>query len=196
MFSTEERRQRLASALMRSRSQTRISQEAMAAELGVAKKTVQNWEKGVSAPDFDQIIHWFHILHIPALPYLYEYLYPDLEGISAKDPDAEIRNALLFLLDTCPEEWARQLLYIFYGDHGSSPIAVLQMIVAHLQSPLHDRLAHANHIAQSYEIAKARHELTDPSHTQPNMNLLQQALKKSKDAVINGSDNYMLHDED
>lgn len=130
--------------LSRTLRETRVlkgrSQEFMALELGLARKTVQNWEKGVSVPSIAQALQWFRVLEMSPLPYLFQYVYPEMEGLSGEDEDHRLREALHKLVDEIPVEGMRQLLYLFYGDHGSSPRAVMNMVTAHLQTPMHDRV--------------------------------------------------------
>ena len=85
-------------ALRESRNLSGKSQEYMSMELGIARKTVQNWEKGVSEPSLGQAIEWFKLLDINPLPYLFQVVYPDMDGISSGDDIATIRNALNNLL--------------------------------------------------------------------------------------------------
>ena len=63
-----------------SRADAEKSQEFMALGLGVSKKTVQNWEKGISAPDLFQGSEWFRILGLNPLPYYLAFLFPELFG--------------------------------------------------------------------------------------------------------------------
>lgn len=189
---TQDPKQRLARMLYLSRYDGGLSQEKMALELGVAKKTVQNWEKGASAPSVLQVMDWFKVLNVKPLPFFLEYLFPDMEGIKAKDCDEKLRKSLYNLWATLPEESVRELLYLFYGDHGSSVNGVLQMVTAHLQTPLKDRLTHATLIEQNYEIAKARGELTNPEHIQPNTQVLTKAIEMGKKAIINDAEQYRL----
>lgn len=179
----------------RSRNEAGISQEKLAMELGVAKRTIQNWEKGVTSPTVDQAIRYFKILNIQPLPYILEYLYPTLENIKATDEDEKIREAMIELMKALPAVEVRELFYLLYGNHGSSPTGILQMVTAHLQSPMRDRLSHGSMILQDYEIAKVKGELTNEKHIQPDTILLRNAIEKGQDAVTKNKNAYILDEK-
>lgn len=181
----------LAKTLRETRVLKAISQENMALELGIARKTVQNWEKGISAPSIDQAMEWFKVLKISPLPYLFQYVHPEMENISHKDEDEKLRNSLITLINELPPEGVRQLLYLFYGDHGSSPRAVLNLMTAHLQTPMKDRVLTSNVVLKNYEIAKKKNQVTSMEHIHPNVELLKSAIQKGEDAVIDDRDTYM-----
>ena len=189
---SEENKKRLALALQRARQEGGKSQEYMGFELQVARKTIQNWEKGVSSPSFDQCIAWFKALNVAPLPYLFQYVFPDMDGIKSKDNDEKLRQSLITLVRSLPPEGVRQLLFLFYGEHGSSPRGVLNMINAHLQTPLPNRVTQAGVILHNYEIASQRGELVCPNNIKPNVDLLKQALSEGEKAVIERKDNYIL----
>lgn len=177
---------------LRSRSEAGKSQEYMASKMGIARKTVQNWEKGVSEPSVSQAFEWFRVLNVTPLPYLFQYVFPTMENIKGSDDDKKIRAALNLIIDDLPPEGVRQLLYLFYGDHGSSPRAVMNMVNAHLQCPMKDRICHGSMIAQNYELAQRMNLLTSTEHIQPNMNLLHKAIKEGEDATVAGHKVYSL----
>lgn len=179
-------------ALRESRNLSGKSQEYMSLELGIARKTVQNWEKGVSEPSLGQAIEWFKLLDINPLPYLFQVVYPDMNGISSADDITTIRKGLDNLLLSMPEEGIRQLMYLFYGDHGSSPRAVLNMLTAHLQTPMGARVSHGNVILKNYEMARKKGRLTDENHIQPNVELLKAAIAKGEEAEVKNASAYIL----
>lgn len=181
-------------ALKDARKCKQKSQEYMALEMGVSRKTIQNWESGASSPSIDQCILWFEILELSPLPYLFQFVHPNMENISPKEKVEELRYALSQLIDAIPEEGVRQLLYLFYGDHGSSPRAVLNMLTAHLQSPMHSRVSNGKLILENYEMAKARNELSDINHVQPNLQFLTDCIEKGKGAAIKGDNTYFKHE--
>lgn len=94
-----DRNKRFARIWSLSRSDAGKTQEYMANGLGVSKKTIQNWEKGVSAPDLYEGAEWFRVLGSNPMPYYLAFLYPWLfDGIKPEDDDQEIEEALLFLV--------------------------------------------------------------------------------------------------
>lgn len=181
----------LAKTLRETRTKQKRSQEYMALEMGIARKTVQNWEKGISAPSITQTMDWFRILQVSPLPYLFQYVYPEMENISSKDEDEKLRKSLLTLIEQLPPEGIRQLLYLFYGDHGSSPRAVLNMLTAHLQTPMRDRVTASSIILKNYQIAQKQNTITSNEHVQPDLSTLQKAIQKGENAAIEGSETYV-----
>lgn len=179
-----------------SRYDAGVSQEYLANHIGVSRKTIQNWENGVSAPDFNQSSKWFEALGINPLPYFLGYIYPENMGnISAKVSDERVGKALKELIDDLPIEGKRQLLYLFYGDHGSSPRAVLNLITAHLHLPMRERIAQADIIVDSYEMDEATGNLVGKEHIKPDIQLVKKAISKAKDAVMAGNVGYQITDE-
>lgn len=179
-----------------SRYDAGVSQEYLANHIGVSRKTIQNWENGVSAPDFNQSSKWFEALGINPLPYFLGYIYPENMGnISAKVSDERVGKALKELIDDLPIEGKRQLLYLFYGDHGSSPRAVLNLITAHLHLPMRERIAQADIIVDSYEMDEATGNLVGKEHIKPDISLVKRAIEKAKAAVMAGNEGYQITDE-
>jgi DNA-binding XRE family transcriptional regulator len=71
-----EKAKRFAEIWLKSRAEAGISQETMAMELEVSKKTIQNWERGLSSPSAFQVFEWFEVLGLNPIPYLLAYQYP------------------------------------------------------------------------------------------------------------------------
>lgn len=180
----------IAEALRTTRNEAGKSQEFMAFELGVTRRTILNWENGVSEPSVGQTIAWFKLVNKNPIPYLLQYTYPDMDKISSKDNDAKILAALMQLINDLPAEAVRQLMYLFFGNHGSSPRAVLQMITAHLQTPMKDRITHGQLVATNYEIAKRTGTLANPDYIQPDCEYLDAAIATAKAAVEKNAKEY------
>ena len=184
----------IAEALRTTRHESGRSQEYMALELGVARRTILNWENGISEPSIGQTISWFKLVGKNPIPFLLQCTYPDMNNISPADNDAKILASLMQLINDLPAEGVRQLMYLFFGDHGSSPRAVLQMINAHLQTPMKDRIAHGQLIATNYEIAKRTGTLAQPNHIQPDADYLNAAIETAKKAVEKSAKEYSTID--
>lgn len=178
--------------LRQSRYMSGKSQEYMAFELGVARKTVQNWERGASEPTVDQAIEWFRALNMSPVPYLYQYVYPNIDNLCSEESDTKLRDTLIKIIKELPSEEMRQLLYLFYGDHGSSPRAVMNMVTAHLQTPMQSRVAQGSVILKNYEMAQKKGQLTSKQHIQPNVDLLKQAIAAGEDAAVKNIEAYTI----
>lgn len=178
--------------LQQTRYESGRSQEYMALALSVSRRTVQHWESGVSEPSVSAFLAWFRLLGRNPLPYLLQNIYPTADRISAGDPASKLRKALLDMVKELPEESVRQLLYLLYGDHGSSPRAVLNMVTAHLQTPMKDRITHGRIILHNYEINEKKRTLTAPAHVQPDTKLLHAAIEAGEKAFLEDQKEYSL----
>ena len=65
----ESRKKRFAEIWWKSRADAGMTQERLAVELGVSRKTIQNWESGATSPSLYQGTEWFRALGLNPLPY-------------------------------------------------------------------------------------------------------------------------------
>lgn len=179
-------------ALRATRYEAGRSQEYMANELGITRRTVMNWENGVSEPTISQAVCWFQLTGKNPIPYLLQITYSEVDQISYRDSDSTILKALMQIIHELPAEGVRQLMYLFFGNHGSSPRAVLQMITAHLQCPLSARIAHGQLVTVNYDLAKRTGNLSQPKHIQPDTICLENAITAAKDAVERNEREYVM----
>lgn len=177
----------IAQALRYTRNKSGKSQEYMAFELGITRRTVSNWESGTSEPTIGQAIAWFKLVGTNPIPFLLQINYPEMDKISHIDKDERILAALLQIIRELPAEGVRQLMYLFFGNHGSSPRAVMQMVTAHLQTPMSSRIVHGQLIASNYEIAYLTGNLSRPENIQPDIDYLNKAIKAATDNLIDYS---------
>lgn len=198
MFDIEERERierakRFSKIWWRSRADAGVSQEYVAIGVGVSRKTVQNWEKGISSPDLFQASEWFNVLGLNPLPYFLDFIFPqNVDGIKSKDEDKRIDEALKQLIEQLPAAGKRQLLYMLYGNHGSSPNAVLNLMNAHLQAPLKDRIVHAAMIVENYELEKMLGNLVCPSNIQPDIKMLRTSMENARTTVEKHRSGYHM----
>ena len=182
--------ERFASMWRKSREDAGKSQEYVARAMGISKKTVQNWESGYSCPDQCQGLEWFHVLGIQPLPYYMEILYPQLEDINPNSSNENLDAVLFDILKDFSADSKRKLLYLFAGNHGSSPSGILEMVIAHLHLPIAQRLNTGHNIITNYQIDKAYGALVEPNEVQPNMALLVQCYENCLSAVQEGKKEY------
>ena len=167
-----------------SRADAEKSQEFMALGLGVSKKTVQNWEKGFSAPDLFLGSEWFRILGLNPLPYYLSFLYPELFGEFSPDAsDEQVDITLRRLLDQATDREKRELLFVMAGKHGSSWYALLQMLTAHCHTSMQCRVAAARIILENYEMLQESGELVCPDNVLPELDILLCAIASGKSAA-------------
>lgn len=181
--------ERFAKMWRKSREDAGKSQEYLAAKLGVSKKTIQNWECGYSCPSQTMGFKWFEALDLPPLPYYLELLYGNFENISPNSSDKECEAALLNVISGLSPAMKRKLLFILYGDYGGSPVAIIDLIVAHLHCPIIARLSIAQAIFTNYEIASAYSHISP--HIKPDIPRLKEILEKQKKAIIEKRKSYI-----
>lgn len=167
------------------------SQEYMALELGVAKKTIQNWEKGLSSPSFFQSLEWFRVLNTNPFPYYMSMFYPDkLSGIKPSDPDEKIEEAFNSLIQNISTNDKRALLYLYYGNHGSDPHSVIQLLLAHLHLPMSLRINDACNVDTNYKMAKELNLLVCPDNIQPDLSNFKRSTIMALEACKDNRDSY------
>ncbi|MGM9615900.1 MAG: helix-turn-helix domain-containing protein [Oscillospiraceae bacterium] len=186
-----ERAERFAKIWWSSRAKAGKSQEVMALGLGVSKKTIQNWERGISSPSFFQSAEWFRILGLNPMEYYLAFLYPDQFGsIQPSSSDESIEETLMLLIkNTSPLE-KRQLLFLMSGVHGSSWISLMQLFTAHCHTSMQARVAAARLILENYEMEEQTTGLVCPENVRPDMDILRQAVKEGKQAVLCHNSGY------
>lgn len=186
---------KFAEMLRKSRADSGLSQKEVAKRLGISRTTVQNWESGYSCPTQLEGFLWFRALGLQPLPYYLGILYPEFEQIDHTADDDHVEAALLRLISGLPIEAKKKLLYCAYGNHGSNPLAVLELVTAHLQTPLRARLSVAEVIRSHYEVAQAVGTLAQPEYIHPNIDLLNSAYLQGKAAVMRGEQGYTIMEE-
>lgn len=189
--SRKERAERFAEMHARARLTAGKSQEYMAYEMGIAKKTVQNWERGKTSPTFFQSLEWFRILKINPTPLYFRMMFPDeKQGISPEDSDAAIDSAFNDFTKNLSIDDKRALLYLYLGGHGSSPHSVIQLLLAHLHTPIRARITNAVVILNNYQIEKQRGGLICPKNISPDIDNLNRAVNRAQLSAIENRESY------
>lgn len=165
------------------------SQSEMAKALGVSKKTIQNWEQGISCPNQLQGFMWFSVLGLQPLPYYLELLYDDEER---KDLD----SYLFTVIKAFPKDTKEKILYILSGEHGSSPRAVVEMVDAHLHTPLQSRYGTAWTVINNYDMSERTNVLINMDKAVPDMDFLKLATQKAMESIIKKDTMYTILEGD
>lgn len=174
-----------------SRADAKKSQEYMALSLGVSKKTIQNWEKGISAPDLFQGCEWFRVLGLNPMPYYLAFLFPDTFGTpDAFEQEDSVEKALILLIRQSSAEEKRQLLFLMSGHHGSSWHSLLQMFTAHCHTSMRARVTASRAILENYEMEEKTGTLVCPQDVPPDLDVLRSAISQGKHAVQKGKASY------
>lgn len=192
MENREERAERFARIWWQSRMDAKKSQEYMALSMGVSKRTIQNWERGVTAPDMLQSIEWFQVLGLNPNHYFMYFFYPYLQVV--KDNEEEERaleKSLAFCISNMSVAEKKQMLYLMTGNHGSSWYSLLQMFTAHAHTSMRSRVAAARIIAENYEMEDSTGNLVCPEEAPPDMEVLNRAISQGKQAAQDGKSGYM-----
>jgi len=179
--------QRFGLMLSKTRYEAKISQETIATELGVSRKTIVNWEKGLSSPDVWQLKQWFDIIGSNPLSFIYAYMYPEME--SDMD-DIEVDKMLKKAVNTLPVKMKRMLLYILQGKHSSSPYSIFNMVLAHLNCSTFSRVNHAMTIFNDYKMHEMINKLTHQNEIQPDMTDLGHAISIGYNSVVKDEDKH------
>lgn len=173
-----------------------LSQEQMAAALSVSRKTIANWESGESFPSFPKVIEWFDACDEPIYPYVMKYLHPDeLDKMTPKNDHKDVTKALHVMIEELPEQYQRELLFLLNGSHFSSPVGILDMITAHLHTPLELRINVAECIFNNYLFSEARHILVSNGNVPPSLHNLSDCISQAKEAAFTGRKTYVKADE-
>lgn len=185
---------RTAKALEIARMRSGLSQQKLAAKMGVNRGTIANWEQGLAAISLPMAMRWFTCCGVSVARYMDACIHPGLLEHLEDDPsDMEKRQILIDAMMECSSYEIDALLYIRYGDHGSDHIGVLTEILANLHAPLKDRVAVCRMVSGSYEIAQATGTDPDPNGTAPKMEILYQAQDAGTEAAMKSNDSYTVN---
>lgn len=181
----------------KSRADGKKSQEYMALSIGVSKKTIQNWEKGISSPDLFQSTEWFKALGLNPVTYYLEFLYPEMSK-QLKDfkGSKELDDLLCNFIKAMDDNQKANLIYILMGSYGGSYRGIIELMCAYCHLPLNERLVIANVIKESYKMHEDTDTLLCKDEKKPLMDILQKAIESSKASVIDGKNGYTIQHKD
>ncbi len=182
---------KISQVLKKSRKASGKTQDYIAKKLGVSKKTIQNWEKGITCPDLIQWEMWFKSLGQNPLPYYLSVQYPWLnEDITDINDDSKIEDDLAQLIHTMPTIEKKELLFLMSGLHGSSWYSLLQMFTAHCHTTMQSRVAAARIILENYEMESRTGEIVCKGQIMPDTRMLRHAINQGKQAAQNNQNRY------
>lgn len=183
--------EKIGTALAKARVEAGLSQREMAHLIEKNERTVQNWEKGQSSPDCDEIMDWFNACGTSPLATMQEMLHPELYRKQGTDmTDEELDAAIWDFLAHSPRIVKEMLLFIVLGKHGSYPPAVIAEICANLHTPLQNKVSVCGQVLDNYNCAVATHTDPVPGEVHPPVELLDIAYKAGKDASRRGEVSY------
>ncbi len=186
-----DRVKRFSKIWWKSRADAGKSQEFMALNLGVSKKTIQNWERGLSAPNLFQCSEWFRVLGLNPTSYHLEFLYPTtFNNASTINDEQNIEQTLISMIKNASTLEKQQLLYLMSGNHGSSWYALLQLFTAHCHTSLQSRIVVARTVCDNYEIEETTQQIVCPNDIKPDLTFLKVAIEQCKKAAQNKQAGY------
>ena len=185
---------RTSKALEMARMRSGLSQQKLAAQMGVNRGTIANWEQGLAAISLPMAMRWFTCCGVSVARYMDACIHPGLlEHLEDDLSGMEKRQILIDAMMECSSYEIDALLYMRYGDHGSDHIGVLTEVLANLHTPLKDRVSVCRMETPNYEIAQATGTDPDPNGTAPKMGILYQAQDAGTEAAMKSNDSYTVN---
>ncbi|MBQ4574457.1 MAG: helix-turn-helix transcriptional regulator [Clostridia bacterium] len=184
-YGREQDASRFTALLCKARNDAGKSQHYMAVGLGVSKKTIQNWERGVTFPDITQYTAWFKLLGLDPLHYL------TVSDSADSDEDRQLEEQLIMLIRRSSAFEKRELLYLMAGKHGSSWYSLLQMFTTHCHTTMQSRVTAARLILENYEMEAETDELVLPDEITPDLTTLKRAITQGKQAAQKKENGYI-----
>ena len=176
------------------RMRSGLSQQKLAAQMGVNRGTIANWEQGLAAISLPMAMRWFTCCGVSVGRYMDAFIHPGLlEHLEDNLSGMEKRKILIDAMMECSSYEIDALLYMRYGDHGSDHIGVLTEVLANLHTPLKDRVSVCRMVSGNYEIAQATGTDPDPNGTAPKMEILYQAQDAGTEAAMKSNDSYTVN---
>ena len=183
---------KIGTALAKARVSANLSQREMAHMIEKNERTVQNWEKGVSSPDSDEIMDWCSACGVSPITVFMEVLHPDLyKEADNKKLEETVDQELHMLVQALPPLTKRLLLFVLKGRHGSSPPAVISEIAANLHCPLNNRASVCGTIIDQYTYAQIAGLDPCPDAPHPPIDDLKINYKAGRTAAENGALGYI-----
>ena len=179
--------EKLATMWQKSREDAGKSQQYVASKLGVSKKTIQNWESGYSSPSIAMGMKWFKALGLQPMPYYLEALYP-ADYKSTDLSDEEVNDMLITFIKTMRPSDKRKLLFVIYGEHGSSFNELIEMLVAHFHTPDSYRIVIAQNILTHYLLAEAENKLVSTDKVMPDIGIFKRAILNKRNKILGTDD--------
>lgn len=183
---------KIGTALAKARVSANLSQREMAHMIEKNERTVQNWEKGVSSPDSDEIMDWCTACGVSPIAVFMEVIHPDLyREADNKKSEETVDQELQMLVQALPPLTKRLLLFVLKGRHGSSPPAVISEIAANLHCPLNNRASVCGTIIDQYTYAQIAGLDPCPDAPHPPIDDLKIDYKAGRTAAESGAFGYI-----
>lgn len=160
------------------------SRSYMARQMGVAPKTVYNWEVANYYPTVKQMDEWFDILHMDQQAYKNEVFRIDEKGNDNKQITKDLHNAI----DSYTPRRRSLLHFILCGKHGADIDTILNLFVAYLQTLWKDRIVQSALALSNYRLNKEKKNYD----VVPNCDLISKSILACSESYINGQEGYKI----
>lgn len=186
-----DRIERFSRIFWESREDANKTQKYMEGKMGVTRRTIANWEKGVSSPTFSQASQWFNALGLNPLPYYFKYLYPEIvENLNVHHDIASVDAAFAKIQEILPETMLRQFYFLFNGSHAVDLKTFIELLCAHMHLPMRDRVYASQSIVYFYRLSEIQGLANAPDEIPTAIDYLEEAVIKGMTAVINSRLGY------
>ena len=194
MFNRVEIGENFSIMLKRSREDAEKTKKYMAQAMNRSVKTIENWEQGTAFPTLMTFLEWFEALGLNPMRYVLDFMFPDKYKIlSETDQDDALEEALVFYIkNVATVSEKRKLAFNIFGNTGSSWHAQLEMLTAHNHNPLAARVHASQVIYDAFRMAEAEGKLIRTDEAMPDRELLEEAVGKGREAVLNGKNGYSV----
>lgn len=177
----------VAERLKKARIDSGVSQEQAAAEIGVRRSTIGNYENGISTPDIEKFIALCKLYKMDYVKMLvYYYGSPD-GSISGSE---DVISDIIYLISTYDEDKLKELRWIFSGEHGKRVDSLFQLVLIYLHLDLGSRIHATEWLFGMYSALKLQHKTVNENIMEPNFSNVLSSLKDAREAYIYGKDNY------
>lgn len=183
---------RLGEILKEDRESKGISRDKLASKTGFSSATIKNWEHGYSSPDIPELVTFYKEIGMNPSKAINAIIYPDMDGLTGADDDESVDKAFNAMFGDLSITEKRHLLFMKSSYHGSDWMSLLQMITAHLHTPLAARYAVAQLIATHYKLTEATGSIVCEDNIRPNMDLLEKAIEMGQKAAFDGLNAYTI----
>lgn len=177
----------LKNILVTSRQVSGKTIEYVAHELGVSKKTVYNWEYGLSEPSASQFLRWFPTIGLNPIPYIYNYYFPRYQHIKPSTDDKRIKEAFKEVSKLFTTRQMRIMMLVM-KQKASDIEPLWELFLCYLQNGQFNRIINATGVVTAYELDGPY----DPDAVQPNIQIVKKAIEKAKEAYAKGNKGYIV----
>lgn len=178
----------ISALLAKARIDSGATQKELAKALGKTQQTIQKWETGYS-PSFLELCKWFRVLNVPAWSYIHCMFYP-AERLTFHESDEKRREEVIAYLSACSHFEMRKLFYVITAPHGSNWMAVLEMMLEHVCSPMAQRVISARSVLIGYQIEQHNHQLLEPGYILPDIENLDRCIALGTEAAKRNCGTY------